>query len=859
MTLLQAWFTSEFGIVLSWWLLVTLAGVAVLPLCWRVLSGLPDKGYSLARTVGLMLVGFVFWLLASFGFLPNTSGSMILSWAIVLVFSVIIFIRNRENTFDSKTYFRENRWLIITTEILFFTLFLAWSIFRAYQNDTATTEKPMELAFISGIMQSESFPPLDPWLSGYSISYYYFGYVMSAMLGMLSNVSSTIAFSLTTSLLFALTSITSFGVVYNLVRSRAYNHITRTIRENAPSVCAPIGIGLLAMLLVSFVGNFQFPLIEIPYQTRSAPEAYFDFWGTQARSNFDEGAYNQTEPNFVIPEADDLSYWWWFRAARVLTDYNLDGSTGGIQPIDEFPQFSFLLSDNHPHVLALPFVIMTIGLALNLLLTWRNPNRIEIIFYGIAIGGLIFLNTWDGPIYLIALVGVDALRRLMRRGYLAISDWIQLVQFGFVLLIIAVVAYLPFFIGFRSQAAGVLPNLIHPTLFRRYFIMFGPLLLFIMPFIGLEIWRGSRLKTLNWRMGIFTSLGIFGVTFLFFFVFIVVSSLVPQIQTFVSNFVATNGGWDVVLPLLIERRITYGFLTVFLLLAVVFIVARLFPPHRVKLGETTHITAYPLATGFALLLVAIGVILTFVPDFVFLRDNFSSRINTVFKFYYQAWIVFALASAYATYTIFFDNEQAKPHVGLQTLFGGVAGIALVLGLSYPVYGIYHRMFVETGRNNIEIANQSPLTLDGGRGMLSPNEYEAVMCLNDIVQNPTDTVVAEAALHAYNPSYGRVGTLTGIPILLGWPNHQRQWRGNTYNDTAGTRQQDLERLYSDLRWDVALQVIQQYNIDYIVFGQSERATYEPLGEEKFIENLELVCDFGDAHIYRVSQSVLQSFR
>lgn len=61
------WIAREGWILLSWWLLVTAAGVAVMPLCMRLLSGLPDKGYTLARAIGLLLVGYVFWALAVLG------------------------------------------------------------------------------------------------------------------------------------------------------------------------------------------------------------------------------------------------------------------------------------------------------------------------------------------------------------------------------------------------------------------------------------------------------------------------------------------------------------------------------------------------------------------------------------------------------------------------------------------------------------------------------------------------------------------------------------------------------------------------------------------------------------------------
>mgnify|MGYP001179610062 CR=1 FL=1 len=54
--MLTDWLAREGWIIFNWWLLATLAGVAVLPLCLRFLSGLPDRGYTLARPAGMLIV-----------------------------------------------------------------------------------------------------------------------------------------------------------------------------------------------------------------------------------------------------------------------------------------------------------------------------------------------------------------------------------------------------------------------------------------------------------------------------------------------------------------------------------------------------------------------------------------------------------------------------------------------------------------------------------------------------------------------------------------------------------------------------------------------------------------------------------
>ena len=167
--------------------------------------------------------------------------------------------------------------------------------------------------------------------------------------------------------------------------------------------------------------------------------------------------------------------------------------------IDEFPQFSFLLSDNHPHVLALPFAVLALGLALNTLLLKRRPNSLR--------NRLLQRLFWRAD--LSQYLGWPGLPDRAGRGggaappdcttvACAIVIWVDLLAVWRELLVLAALFYLPFLVAFRSQFSGILPNLQYPTLFQQYFMMFGPLLLLLSSFMGVEVWRAGR--RMNWRL-----------------------------------------------------------------------------------------------------------------------------------------------------------------------------------------------------------------------------------------------------------------------------------------------------------------------------------------------------------------------
>lgn len=860
------WLAREGWIVFSWWLISSLMGLTVLPALVRLVPALPDRGYTFARPLGLMLISFVFWFLGISGFLHNSTGSIVLSWLIVLVlaWSVFFAVKGR---FDWRTWWTDNHKLVIITEVLFVTLLVGFSIFRAHQNNFISTEKPMDLAFMTAIQHSQTFPPNDPWLSGYAISYYYFGYLMAAVNASLVGVAGTIGYNMHLALIFGLTGTATFGVVYNLIRAHQIHR-----NPLVTSIRIPVSFGLLGVFFLLMMSNLHMTFVELPYRMIAFDESYYRFWDTKGRETMPLG-----EP---ITASDlmtgNLPYWWWFSHARTITerapDINLDRGdyyrgeilaeplqivgTQVHEVIDEFPAFSFILSDSHPHVMALPFVLLVLGLGLNIVLSSRTPDLLQTLFYGLCLGSLIFLNTWDMPIYLVVIVGAEVVRRVAQNGWFGWLDFAYLISFAVILVIVALIAYSPFLVGFNSQAGGVLPNVLYPTRPQQLFLMFGGFGLLLTGYIALEVQQGLRKKQVNWIVGGGMVTLIFGVLVLANLLLVAFNIIDPSYSTLRQDLTAGALGWDNLNQIVFSRRFETVLTLIVLLGGLLLVLARLFPQQvsHDDPAKPDQKSPYHATNGFVLLLIVCGLGLILIPEFVYLRDHFSHRMNTIFKFYYQVWVLFSISSTFGVYSIITQAEgRIKPilHYGYiaLTLF------VIVTGAIYFPVGMMSRMFVETG-----IANRpnSALTLDGGSSYIISHDYQAVMCLQALVGRD-QVVVAEAmSKRSYDPSYARVGALTGIPIVMGWAGHQSQWRGTTYPEAIGSRSQDLDRLYTAMTLSDVIPIIERYDIDYIFYGSQEYKDYGATGEYKFQDHYEVVCeaqsDFGVSRVYRVNKNI-----
>jgi uncharacterized membrane protein len=277
-----------------------------------------------------------------------------------------------------------------------------------------------------------------------------------------------------------------------------------------------------------------------------------------------------------------------------------------------------------------------------------------------------------------------------------------------------------------------------------------------------------------------------------------------------------------------------------------------------------------------LLLVAAGASLVLIPEFVYLRDGFGTRINMIFKLWYQAWTLWSIAAAYAAWSILseVDPVEAKNAVRLpfRAVFAVLLSFFIVAGTLYPMAAIYTRALSENGllrtaQNLPDGTIYAPLSLDGGPSMaMSGDDYAAIQCLSRVATKDSD-VVAEATRRglAYNKAFGRVSALTGIPTLLGWDNHEGQWRGSTFDDalfsdlngrTTESRADAIRRLYSTTDWAELLEITKRYGITYIYVGPTERneqqsgiPLFDVAGIEKF-SALQPVCQSGDAAVYAV---------
>jgi uncharacterized membrane protein len=219
-------------------------------------------------------------------------------------------------------------------------------------------------------------------------------------------------------------------------------------------------------------------------------------------------------------------------------------------------------------------------------------------------------------------------------------------------------------------------------------------------------------------------------------------------------------------------------------------------------------------------------------ELIFLDDVFHSRMNTVFKFDENAWLLAGLAAGVGVALIGRFTRRAR------WLVATLACVFVAGGLVYPVSAIASRL--------AEIPPGGP-TLDG-LNFLSPDDRAAVRWLSG--QNgPTGrVVVAEALGNEYDPLSAGMATFSGASTVLGWGGHELQWRGPV--SVIGARQGDLASIYRDAPLDQVQSILDRYGVQYIFVGDQERRVYGDDVTSRFDGVFPVAFRSGSNVIYRV---------
>lgn len=422
---------------LTWLLVLELLGLAMFALLFRFFPRLPDRGFSLAKVLGLLLVAYAAWLLGSLGNssgLPGSAGAAP-QWPIVplpfspatlwlcaaplLLVGAFAAYGSRD---ELRTFWHARRRAILSAEAIFLGFFLLGLLLRWFNPDlwhpARGGEKPMDFAFLNAVLRAPAFPPADPWHAGGYINYYYFGFVLVGALIQLTAVAPSIGYNLAVATVMALTALAAWGVIFNLLARRDAGE------PDQPSERRALVAAGLTPALMLLLGNMAQPLFYL--------------------SGYAADQGNRPE-------------WAFWDATRIVNG-----------TVNEFPFFTFLFADLHAHMIVMPLSLALLGLAVAVTRGTHIPHEQHDItalwriipvlgLMGLLAGAIRATNTWDYPTFVglaaivVLLVAYRQLRAggwdVLRAALLALTP-LSFILFGNLL-------FAPFTANFATESSGV--------------------------------------------------------------------------------------------------------------------------------------------------------------------------------------------------------------------------------------------------------------------------------------------------------------------------------------------------------------------------------------------------------------------
>ncbi|HEY9246434.1 MAG TPA: DUF2298 domain-containing protein, partial [Candidatus Methanoperedens sp.] len=433
--------------------------------------------------------------------------------------------------------------------------------------------------------------------------------------------------------------------------------------------------------------------------------------------------------------------------------------------INEFPYFSFIFGDLHAHVIAIPFVLLAVTLILGSYFS-KNISGTAAVFLALCIGTLFAFNSWDyftyAALFVLVLMARSALnsRSLSSRSE-KFFGLLRSFGLGLSILILGSIMILVFIIDFKSAGIQGIKPVLERTALINFLVVYDLFLFLIFSFLLINL---PKLRYKKWILVLLLGIGID----MYFS---------PNFQTL-----------SVFMPLALLSGINiYSFY---------------------KNNDTGRL--------FTSVLIVIGLgILVFCELFYFddLLGGPWERMNTVFKYYIQVWILWGIASAYAFYDIYKKKYRMKNIILMMLLF---------LVLLNSIY-IFTGTYAKTDR-----FSHGP-GLDGMAYMKKTNggNYDAIYWINKNL-NRTQ-VILEAPGESYKDT-SLLSAFTGNPTVIGWVGHEIMWR-NDWKEIS-QRIADVDIIYNTTDQSEAALLLKKYNVSYVSVGDVELKKYKAEGFNKF---------------------------
>jgi YYY domain-containing protein len=784
----------------AWFLALEVLSLLALPLVLVVLGPLPDRGYPLAKPLGLLFVAYPAWLGVSLGLFRFGRTAMLACAGLVAVAAAAVGWRRRS---DLAAFLR-CRWpYVLLVEALFAGVFLAFYALRTANPDlwhpARGGEKPMDFAYLNAVVKSSTLPPYDPWFAGGHLNYYYFGQFLTAALIKPLGIAPEVAYNLAVPMFAAFTAAATFSLAANLVGAVRRQSAREAVRRGE------LLAGLLAAALTVFVGNLD-----------AARQ-----WVIRLQ-DVDHWHLLSGTPLLGELLARLGGLWSWLFDGAHLAPFDWWGPTRVIErslAITEFPFFTFLFADLHAHLMAIPFAVTATSCSLALVLAGRQRRPLSgrvalVLLAGLLIGALRATNTWDVPTQLalaaVAVIAAVSLahRRLSWTWARAAAGHIALLVFA------AAVLFAPFTAHFQQFAGGVerSPGTTPP---QDYLLHFG---LFVVLAAGLV---GVRL---------------------------------PELVRGRARIAATVGAAATAMVAAMWAATAYG--TAAALLAATAVLL------AVAVLEVRRGSPLGLVASYALLLAALlataGVELLRV-------QNDIERQNTVFKFYVQAWWLFAVVGAFSAWFVvdvvrrlMVERRMARPAAVFATAWAGASVLLVAAAMLYPISAIGPRIddrFAPTSRTPDGSAYMLRARYEDDRGAYDlRRDYRAILWAREHIDG--SPVILEGVTPLYRWG-NRFSVYTGLPAVVGWDFHQTQQR-LAYAGQVAERRAAVDEFYTTNDRRRALEILARYDVRYVFVGELERAYYgrETGARVGRLPGLQRVYDRSGVQIYRVKEAALE---